>query len=179
MSETNIPKMTEDQLPQEVVARLCEQGASPISVPRTVDEAVLADTRSVLHDIARATRVQPARRRWTLGMVSVGSLAAALLIAVAPQWFDLNRPQQPARSVAEYTKDAAESESDRNTSSLVAAVFKRDDVDGSGSVDILDAFALARRVRRSDADLLTWDQNGDGVVNEADVKLVAMNAVML
>ncbi|MCP4175371.1 MAG: hypothetical protein GY758_31875 [Fuerstiella sp.] len=46
-------------------------------------------------------------------------------------------------------------------------------------MDILDAFALARRVRRSDTDLVSGDQNGDGVINEADVEWIAMSAVML
>ena len=152
MSETNVPKTPEDQLSQEVVAKLRERCNAPISVPRTVDNAVLADSRSVLHDIARSTRVQPLRRKWTFGLMSVGSLAAALLVAVSSHWFVPNRPQQPLRSVAEYTMDAAEWQSDRNTSNLVVAKFTRDDVDRNGSVDILDAFALARRVREQSGD---------------------------
>ncbi|MEO2013419.1 MAG: dockerin type I domain-containing protein [Fuerstiella sp.] len=173
MSETSMPQMPEDQLPQEVVAKLRERSAAPISVPRTMDEAILANARSVLHEVARAKQVQPLRRtrKWTVGLVSVGSLAAALLIAVTSQWNVPDIQPQPARSIADYTTSDDES--------FGSIEFHREDVDRSGNVDILDAFALARQVRRSDTNLVTGDQNGDGVINEADVEWIAMSAVML
>ncbi|HIE96274.1 MAG TPA: hypothetical protein EYG03_24995 [Planctomycetes bacterium] len=171
MSETSTSQMPEDQLPQEVVAKLCGRSVTPISVPTTMDEAILADARSVLHDVVRPKHVQPRRRSWTIGLVSVGSLAAALLIAVMSQWNVPDLQSQPARSIDKYTMSDADS--------FGSTVFQREDVDRNGNVDILDAFALARRVRRSDTDLVSGDQNGDGVINEADVEWIAMSAVML
>ena len=178
MSETSMPQMPEDQLPQEVVAKLRERAAAPISVPGTMDETILADARSVLGDVSTHIQVQTVRQKWTIGLMSIGSLAAALLIAVASQWNVPDLQQQPA-SVAEYTMSGDESEYARESASLVVTSYQNEDVDRSGDVDILDAFALARRVRRGDAEVVTGDQNGDGVINEADVKWVAMRAVML
>jgi hypothetical protein len=178
MSETSMSQMPEDQLPQEVVAKLRERAAAPISVPGMIDETILADARSVLHDVSTPIRVHPVRRKWTLGLMSVGSLAAALLIAVASQWNVPDLEQQP-ESVAEYTMSDDESEYGRKSARFVVTSYQSEDVDRSGNVDILDAFALARRVRQGDAEIVTGDQNGDGVINEADVKRVAMRAVML
>lgn len=178
MSETSMPQMPEDQLPKEVVAKLRERAAAPISVPGTMDETILADARSVLGDVSTRIQVQPVRRKWTIGLMSIGSLAAALLIAVASQWNVPGLPQQSA-PVAEYAMKGDESEHGRNSASFVVTSYQSEDVDRSGNVDILDAFALARQVRRGDADIVTGDQNGDGVINDADVKRVAMRAVML
>lgn len=51
------------------------------------------------------------------------------------------------------------------------------DVDGDGQVDILDALALARRIEAGESLGSDWDLNGDGVVDGADVDVVAMRAV--
>ena len=53
------------------------------------------------------------------------------------------------------------------------------DIDRDGRVDILDAFALARRLEGTDAPADNWDMNGDGVVDQGDVDSVAMAAVSL
>ncbi|MCU0611303.1 MAG: dockerin type I domain-containing protein [Candidatus Eisenbacteria bacterium] len=53
------------------------------------------------------------------------------------------------------------------------------DVDGSGAVDILDAFALARRVEASESLKARWDVNGDAEVDQSDIDLIAAAAVAL
>ena len=55
--------------------------------------------------------------------------------------------------------------------------FERADVDQNGRVDILDAFALARRIQQGAAG--GFDLNGDGVVDKLDVDFVAAQAVRL
>lgn len=58
----------------------------------------------------------------------------------------------------------------------------RGDVDGSGGVDIVDAFVLARAVAEVEGERglgPLWDVTGDGVVDEGDVDAVAMRAVRL
>jgi len=55
--------------------------------------------------------------------------------------------------------------------------FERADVDRSGRVDILDAFALARRIQQGTAG--GFDLNRDGVVDKLDVDLIAARAVRL
>ena len=63
-------------------------------------------------------------------------------------------------------------------SSLINAPrFDRADVDRSRRVDILDAFALARRIQQGTAG--GFDLNRDGVVDKLDVDLVAAQAVRL
>jgi len=53
------------------------------------------------------------------------------------------------------------------------------DIDGSGRVDILDAFTLARVLDERRAVERKWDVTGDGKVDRADVDAVAMSAVRL
>jgi len=55
--------------------------------------------------------------------------------------------------------------------------YEQADVDHSGQVDILDAFALARRLQQGSA--TGPDMNGDGMVNKADVDAIAARAVKL
>jgi hypothetical protein len=60
---------------------------------------------------------------------------------------------------------------------LQATRYERADVDRSGQIDILDAFALARRIQQGSAQ--GYDVNGDGVVDKGDVDAVAAQAVRL
>ena len=55
--------------------------------------------------------------------------------------------------------------------------YERADIDHNGRVDILDAFALARRIEQSPRHGV--DVNKDGVVNKADVDAIAAQAVKL
>jgi hypothetical protein len=52
------------------------------------------------------------------------------------------------------------------------------DVDENGTVDILDAYMLARLLESGTSDG-HWDFNSDGQLNEEDIRLVAFDAVML
>jgi len=55
----------------------------------------------------------------------------------------------------------------------------REDIDGNGRVNILDALALARHIEQPEAAKAQWDLTGDGVVDRADVDTVALAAVSL
>ena len=55
----------------------------------------------------------------------------------------------------------------------------REDIDGNGRVDIVDAFTLARNIEAPDGVKKEWDLNGDGVVDRTDVDTVALAAVSL
>lgn len=52
----------------------------------------------------------------------------------------------------------------------------RADLNGDGAVDIMDAFALARRIEAGQGGP---DLNGDGLVDQADVEVIAARAVNL
>ena len=53
------------------------------------------------------------------------------------------------------------------------------DIDRSGTVNILDAFQLARRIEQSARLDPRWDLNGDGIVDRKDVDAVGYLAVRL
>lgn len=76
--------------------------------------------------------------------------AAALLIGLGGTWFALDRrPAIPG------------------------------DVDQSGRVDIVDAYALAVRLRSGQKMELVYDINGDGKVDERDVDEIARRSVAI
>ena len=57
--------------------------------------------------------------------------------------------------------------------------YAREDFNHDGRVDILDSFALARQLKAGGTPNATFDVNGDGVVDERDVVLIATHAVQL
>jgi len=123
-------------------------------VPPEIDRAILAQgppqgTQSLGRRIIR--------------LRTAAAVAAALLLAATGVWLvpQLRTPRAPEDSgkVAGRTAE----------SSL--------DFDGSKRVDILDAFWLARKIEEKGPMDPRWDLNGDGVVNQADVDIVAQAAV--
>src|SRR5213076_554765 len=60
-----------------------------------------------------------------------------------------------------------------------ARPFAREDINRDGRVDVLDAFALARRIETGGTLEPRWDINGDGRVDRADVNAIAARAVSL
>ena len=57
--------------------------------------------------------------------------------------------------------------------------YAREDLNHDGKVDILDSFALARELKSNKRLPATYDVNGDGVVDQRDVLLIATHAVQL
>ncbi len=51
------------------------------------------------------------------------------------------------------------------------------DANADGRVDILDAFVVARAIEHQEKLPPAWDVNGDGVVDQKDVDLIAQMAV--
>jgi hypothetical protein len=62
---------------------------------------------------------------------------------------------------------------------LLPARSLREDINGDKVVNILDAFQLARQLRSHGTLSSRFDFNGDGSVNQADVDVVAAEAVRL
>lgn len=58
-------------------------------------------------------------------------------------------------------------------------VVAREDIDHNGRIDILDAFALARRINSGATTRMQFDFNGDGVVDGKDIDAIAARAVKL
>ena len=124
-----------------------------LSIPPEIDRAVLD----------RANQ-QLSPKHWShhiLQHVSIWRIAAAAAVIIFA--FSLNLTQKPGPTT--------------NQSLFVEA--RAVDIDGSGRVDILDAFKLARYVESTDGTEKEWDINGDGLVNSNDVDLIASAAVRL
>jgi hypothetical protein len=60
-----------------------------------------------------------------------------------------------------------------------ASSIAREDVNHDGRVDILDAFAVARRLQQGQVNAAQFDINRDGVVDQRDIDLIAAQAVKL
>ena len=94
------------------------------------------------------------RRRLVFRLATVTSAAAAIAFAVVLAGWDW-----------------------RDAGTDQAVVMVAEDIDRSGRVDMLDAFALARRVEAGHPTDPQWDFNGDRVVDRRDVDVVATAAV--
>jgi len=121
------------------------------SIPPEVDRAVL--------DRAGRKFIRPQRRRSIFRRIGIVAATAAVVILAFS--LDLSRKS---------TTDVPES---------YFAQAKSADIDRSGRVDILDAFKLARQIEAAIDIDTSLDMNGDGLVNQGDVDIVAMAAVSL
>jgi hypothetical protein len=141
-----------DQLPD--LARDLARLAEPrLEVPQSIDDAVMAAARTAL---ARRRRGGHPAFRWAAWTGAAAALGLAVWVGsvLIPQ-------QHAAREMASMTAPA------------VAG-----DLDRSGQVTILDAFALARQIESGQSPF-SGDINGDGLVDRADVDALAMLAVRL
>ena len=172
MNDSSHPNSPEEQLPHEVVAALRDRYGPENRVPESLDNVILTDAAEHLRTISPPTPIQPTKRRKMWIAASTGSLAAAMLLFV--MWPDgVQQPPMPSEQVvASRAADVSEADAD-------SFVLDSKDIDQNGSVDILDAFALARTVQTNESDLSRWDQNGDGQTDQDDINLIAMTAVTL
>jgi hypothetical protein len=120
-------------------------------VPPELDAAILASARDALRKRGRRVIFV----RWA------GAVAAAAAILLVVTVSTLTRRVQTATAPLAAGK----------------SVEAREDVNGDGRVDILDAFALARKVDAHSDLVAEWDLNGDGIVDGKDVDVVAAAAV--
>lgn len=137
-----------------LAASLKELNGPALEVTAEIDAAILWKARK------RALHIR--RRRWLRPAYGVAA-AAVMALALASV---LRSVPRPASAPLEMAKARVAARS----------AAAEEDVDGDGRVDILDAFALARAV---EAHRGGRDLNGDGVVNERDVEILAARAVSL
>ena len=153
----NNPDQSEPTVPERLKTDLVRLYEMDVTVPAELDKRILTMARE------RLRRSQPVRRRvlsmrilrWALPAAAAAAAAVLLLMWTG----SLPVPYH--------------SEPD------TAVLTTRQDIDRNGRVDILDAFALARHIETSGASGDQWDVNGDGEVNQGDVKTIAMAAVSL
>jgi len=122
---------------------------APLAVPPSIDEAILAvaaESRRRVLDGKRFTR------RWSWS--AAAAAAAVLLVTLAGLWKPWQSPTSPS---VRSTQAAAPSA----------------DIDGDGSVDIVDALVLARHLEDQQPLKSSWDINRDGRIDQGDVDEVA------
>jgi len=153
MNENN-PSDSEGNIeaPARLVAALKESSRREIFVPPYVDRAVLKAAEQHLNK--RAKKRLGNFYRWLLWpafatVCVLGIWMARLLI-----------PQGEFKSA-------------------IRTDYAREDLNRDGQVDILDSFALARELKSGKSLPAIFDVNGDGVVDERDVALIAAHAVEL
>lgn len=141
------------ECPEKLTARLRELAEPKIFVPPTLDESILKAAQTHLEHRRRDKRGFD----WTVffRLVTAAAVAAVLIVA-SIKW-------------------AQRGGEGRNRPHTLAIT----DVNGDGRVDILDAFALARRLKGGAALDGRLDLNHDGRVDEQDVRALAAEAVRL
>ena len=152
-----------EELPDAVKAALKKRFGLVPDVPSNVDQLILTDARRHFEQHGPAAlRLKKRQRVFVWKWAAIGSSVAAagvLLFAMRPQ-------QMPEESRMTTTSNA-----------VSADVALMSDVDRSGRVDILDAFAMARRIRSGQDE--SYDINHDGRFDETDIDIVAREAVKL
>jgi hypothetical protein len=133
-----------DNLPPKLKADLSRAVDRPVEIPADVDAAMLAIGRKYAAN----------RRRFRFWRATIGSLAAAAMLLLGWMLWPVQPNAAPQMAM----------------SRLAASPL---DLDGSGRVDILDAYALAKQLPNGK------DINGDGKVDQADVDAIAKVAVDL
>lgn len=149
---------SDDDLPPDLLSDLRGTQRTP-TVPEAVDRRVLADARAYL---GRQRRI----RLWGR---TLGGVAAAILVAAG-----IRLATGPWSGPAPSPQMAMEQPAAPQASAAVRLLPQ--DIDRSGTVDILDAFAVARGLK-SGLQSVGWDTNGDGIVNQRDVDQIAAAAV--
>jgi hypothetical protein len=153
MKKPNDNSQTEDpEAPASLIAGLRKSlsESETVFVPSTFDNAIERAARAHLSG-ERAPRF-----RW---MTLLAWVTAATAIIVAGLFLFL--PSRPG------------------TNLVKAPDLAREDINGDGKVDILDAFALARQLRNGAVPNRGLDLNGDGIVDERDLQIIAGKAVRL
>ncbi len=148
----NSPDTSDPDQRPDLARDLARLADARIEVPRSIDDAVMSAARTVL---SRRRRGGHPAFRWAAWTAA----AAGLVLVLWVGGILTQGPTAPQRA------------------SMMAPAIAGD-LDRSGQVTILDAFALARQLE-SDRPAAAGDFNGDGLIDRADVDAIAMAAVRL
>ncbi len=183
----------EEQIPEQLRAALRQRYGGIRSLSEDIDARILTRTLSLLNspspDPQKQKGLQKERRRWRWIVASVTTAAAAMMVMVVIQ---RNQTDDAAgllarRTLSRSTVSEQQAKSgyqgraevaSANSTSFGVSQGKSNDIDNDGRVDILDAFAMARRIKRGEAEP-AWDHNQDGQVDQRDVDNLAQLTVTL
>jgi Dockerin type I domain len=165
------------EAPPKLVAALRQLPSAPVFVPPTVDEALMKAAR---RQLGRPDKKRPVWFRLMPWTVATAGLAAAILLAYphAKEFFGSGPStfSRSAKGVQRGSENTAESAIPPQRQGLANV---REDLNHDGKVDILDAFMLAKKLQGAPVLERTLDLNGDGVVDQRDVEIIAVHAVSL
>jgi hypothetical protein len=151
MSEPGKQFQDEDlDAPLALVSALKGLPKEKIFVPGSIDQAVLKASRNQLQRTQHPKRILFPWRIWAAATMVMLALILAVHFAVVK---------------SRHTRQTAQ--------------FAPEDINRDGQVDILDALLLAQELRTGHSRTAGLDLNGDGVVDEKDVEVVAARAVRL
>lgn len=155
----------------------------PPSVPESIDHAILGSARPTSRGPQsrdeRETRDPTRETSLVRAFGLVAAAAAVLLVAGVAAW-RAGRPEPAAaRSAAQEAAKVARAPAGDAPGFAVATSSA--DLNADGTVDIIDAYLLARRIERERGtlDVAKLDQDADGALTRADVDAIAMIAVAL
>jgi hypothetical protein len=160
------------EAPDKLVEALARLPKARVSVPRRVDEAILREAREHLRPVEQGQEAKRPAWPWAEMIRVIGDF----LQPNGPRWRPVALWSAMAASfvlVAWLTYNFAHPASFHATAQTV------EDLNHDGKVDILDAFCLARQLERGERPSRQLDLNGDGVVDERDVAIIAAHAVSL
>ncbi|MFI4862075.1 MAG: dockerin type I domain-containing protein [Phycisphaerales bacterium JB063] len=196
-----------DTLPPGLIDALRGSDAGPIAPSSEHDDALLAGAREHLAGIAIQQRERRGRSRYVLAFIGAGGVVAAAAAVTFAVWINTGTSPAGLAPLASNEADtpdhrqptdagpadaAAQQAESTDTQAPGANAAARPgtqarptaltgDLDHSGTLDILDAFALARAIKNDGPAARSRDSdfNHDGKVDQQDADWLADRAVSL
>ncbi len=180
--DTNNPTdFDSGEAPEALISDLKRLYQDDLRIPEAVDRAILDS----LHEAPAPIPWRSAKRIWWTTGITAAAAGLTLIVWLqgqptpqappppntADQLASGDMRQRSAFQALDAPSMLAESDA------MVASV--KEDVDGDGQVNILDAFLVARAVESGESLDPAWDMTGDGSVSMTDVDLIANAAVSL
>lgn len=155
-----------DTLPPAIIDALRELDGPAVLPDPQRDADVLSGARQYLAGAAPVDRKRRNLRLFFAGSAGGAIAAAAMIAFVVFVWSPVHNEAPMADMTAMSVEENA------------AQPPRPGDLDQDGTIDILDAYALAKQVQRDGASP-TQDLNHDGQVNQLDVDWIANQTVAL
>ena len=184
---THPPHEPDPALPPELTDALRELDGPAVLPSADHDAALLAAARTHLAAAGSPPADHRQRQRWHLFAWGAGGSAAAAAAAVAiAVWYGTYPTTTAGPALAQHrgaqspTHSPGQSpEQPQGPAGAEAPAALLGDLDGSGTLDILDAFALARSLKAGGSASPDHDFNRDGTVDLHDADWLAAQAVSL
>jgi hypothetical protein len=165
------------EAPPRLITALRQLPREPVFVPPTLDEALMKAARQHLG------REKKKGINWFRSLpwsVATAGLATVILLAYPHA---KEKILGPGRSTISRSTKSVQGESEPGESGVQwqshGLADVREDLNGDGKVDILDAFMLAKKLQGAPSSDPRLDINGDGVIDRRDIETIAAHAVSL